>query len=65
MDYIASDFARRVFSISEAGDHLRVSRSFVYKLIADKQLRPIKMGTRTLITGEEITRLIASKQSAV
>ena len=65
MDYIASDFARRIFSIPEAGDHLRVSRSFVYKLVADKQLRPIKIGTRTLITGEELIRFIGSKQRAV
>jgi|tagenome__1003787_1003787.scaffolds.fasta_scaffold20981463_4 excisionase family DNA binding protein len=52
------DFQNRVFSITEAAEWLRISRSFLYSLIAEKKLRPIKFGKRSVITGAEIARFI-------
>jgi excisionase family DNA binding protein len=57
-------FNDRVFSISEAADHLRISRSFIYALVNEARLRPIKIGTRAVITGAEISRFLASAASA-
>jgi excisionase family DNA binding protein len=55
---IQTDFQNRLFSINEAADHLRVSRSFVYKLIKDKALRPVKLGARTIVRGGELLRFL-------
>jgi excisionase family DNA binding protein len=46
------------FTIVEASKHLRISRSFLYSLIANKKIRPIKLGKRTLVPGVEIRRFM-------
>jgi len=51
-------FSERCFSIPEAAAHLRVSRAFLYKLIRSGDLRIIKMGTRSIIRGSELTRFL-------
>lgn len=48
------------FTISETADHLRVSRSYVYELIGENKLRPVKLGKRTLIQGAELKRFMLS-----
>lgn len=48
------------FTVPEAADHLRVSRSYVYELIADRKIRPVKLGKRTLIQGAELRRFMKS-----
>ena len=47
-------------SIAEACNLLRISRSFVWKLIADGKIRTIKIGRRTLIARSELISLIAA-----
>jgi excisionase family DNA binding protein len=47
-----------VFTIPEAASHLRLSRSFIYKLVAERKLKPVKVGSRTIIPGREIQRFI-------
>lgn len=47
------------FTVVEAARHLRVSRSFFYKLIAAGSIQPMKIGTRTIITGGELKRFVA------
>jgi excisionase family DNA binding protein len=59
-----TDFQSRVFSINESAAHLRVSRSFVYSLIAQKKLRLTKLGRRSVVTGKELARLIAAAERA-
>ncbi len=54
----AVDFSDRVFTAQEAADHLRISRGFLYKLIAAGKLRSVKLGTRTLFTGRELSRFV-------
>ena len=54
------DLADCQFTIPEAADHLRVSRSYVYELIGENKLRPIKLGKRTLIQGGELKRFMKS-----
>jgi excisionase family DNA binding protein len=61
---IQIDFNHRVFSVNEAADHLRVSRSFVYKLINDKALRPVKLGARTIVRGSELSRFLHAAEQA-
>ena len=52
------DFRRRLFSVGEAADYLRVSRTMVFKLLRQGRLTPTKIGTRTLISGAAIDRLL-------
>jgi excisionase family DNA binding protein len=59
-----TDFQHRIFSASEAADHLRISRSFLYKMIAADKLRPVKLGTRTVFTGRELLRFIEAASKA-
>jgi excisionase family DNA binding protein len=54
-----TDFDRRLFTIAEAADHLRISKTMVFKLIRTGRLRPTKIGTRTLISGAAIEHLLA------
>ena len=46
------------FSVPEAALQLSVSRSFIYLLINRGEIRPVKLGSRTLIPAREIDRLI-------
>ena len=57
----ASDFENRVFSVPEAAQHLRISRAFLYQLIANKRIRPFKIGARSLVTGRELSRFVAGQ----
>ena len=58
-----SDFQHKNFSIQEAADHLRISRSFVWKLISQKRLRPLKVGSRTIVSGAEIERFLQEENA--
>ena len=53
------EFGRLLFSVSEAAQHLRVSRTMIFKLLREGKLKPTKIGTRTLISGAAIDRLLA------
>ena len=53
------EFERRLFSVSEAAQHLRISRTTIFKLFRQGKLTPTKIGTRTLISGAAIDRLLA------
>lgn len=50
-------YKRRKFTIDEAADQLRVSRSMIFKLLRKGKLARIKIGTRTVITGDAIDRM--------
>ena len=52
----------RNFTVIEAAQHLRISRAMIYKLIASKQLRPFKIGTRTLFAAAELDRFVQYAQ---
>lgn len=52
------DFRHQSFSVPETAHHLRVSRALIYKLIAAGKLAPSKIGSRTIISGAEIERLM-------
>lgn len=56
------EFCHRQFSILETADHLRISRSMVYKLIADDALRPTKIGRRSVVSGAELERALKEMQ---
>lgn len=48
---------RQRYTIAEAECYLRMSRSRLYQKIAAKELKTIKDGRRTYISGAEIARL--------
>jgi excisionase family DNA binding protein len=54
------DFHHRVFTVPEAAAHLRISRGFLYALISERKIKPVKIGTRTLFAGTELARFIAA-----
>jgi excisionase family DNA binding protein len=55
---LAIDFSDRCLTIDESALHLTVSRGMIYKLVGEGRLRPIKLGTRTLIRGADIEELL-------
>ena len=57
------EFKDRVFTVKEAADHLRVSRPTVYKLINDGELKAFKIRNNRRITGGEIQRFLAERQT--
>ena len=57
-----TSFHHQIFSVSEAAQHLRVSRSYLYSLIAGKRVKPIKLGRRTVISGKELVRFIGAAE---
>jgi excisionase family DNA binding protein len=52
-------FHQQVFSVPESANYLRVSQSFVYKLLAQGAIKRTKVGNRTLITGAELLKTAA------
>jgi excisionase family DNA binding protein len=46
------------YTIPEAADQLRCSRSHIYKLIETGQLRRVRIGHRSIITAAEIDRIL-------
>lgn len=48
----------RLYTILEAADVLRISRSNVYRMLANGTLRGKKLGNRTVITSDAIAELI-------
>lgn len=53
-----TEFGRRLFSVPEAAEHLRISRTMIFKLLREGKLTPTKIGTRTLISGAVLKRLM-------
>ena len=51
-------FANRCFTILEVADLMRVSRSMVYVMIKNGELKPRKIGSRTIIVGAELVRFL-------
>ena len=57
------EFGRLLFSVPEAAQHLRISRTMIFKLLRQGRLTPTKIGTRTLISGAAIDRLLAATEA--
>ena len=53
------------FNIQEAADHLKISRAYLYQLIAAKKIKPVKLGSRTLVQGGELKRFMKSLAAPV
>ncbi|KQY98103.1 hypothetical protein ASD45_19180 [Pseudolabrys sp. Root1462] len=48
------------FTVSEAAQHLRISRAYFYKLVEAGKITPVKCGKRTLVQGPELRRFMKS-----
>ena len=55
-----SALARLAYSPSEGAQVLGISRSKIYELIAARDLKVIKLGSRTLVLHSELVRFLAS-----
>jgi excisionase family DNA binding protein len=53
-----------IFDVLGVAEVLKVGRSTVYSLMNSGELRPIKIGARTLFTRDEIERFIAARTAA-
>lgn len=53
----------RVFTVSETASKLRVSRSTVYKMLADGDLRRAPITRRALIPAAEVARVLGGAAS--
>jgi excisionase family DNA binding protein len=52
------DAAQRVFNIIEAARYLRVSKAYVWKLIARGKLRATRIGRRTVVRETAIRAML-------
>jgi excisionase family DNA binding protein len=52
--------AESVFSVDEAAEHLRISRSAFYRLVAAGKIKTAKIGARTIVAGSELARYVAA-----
>jgi excisionase family DNA binding protein len=50
---------RLAYTISEACDVMRIGRTKLYELLADKKLKAVAFGGRTLILHDEASRFLA------
>lgn len=53
-----------VHPVPEACRRLSIGRTMLYQLIERGELRPIKLGSKTLIPEAELQRLVAERLSA-
>jgi excisionase family DNA binding protein len=51
-------------TIPDACKRIGVSRSTIYELIASRELRPCKIGGRTLIPESELQRIVSERLAA-
>ncbi len=49
------------YSVARLSDALSLSRTTIYRLIADGELHPIRVGSRTLVAASEVDQWIAKK----
>lgn len=52
---------RRVMTVEEVGEILRIGRNTMYGLIRDEAIGSIKVGRRRLITREHLNDFLASR----
>ena len=52
----------RLYRVEEIADQLRVSRAYVYGLIARGELKATKLGRATRIAPEDLESFIAAKR---
>lgn len=47
-----------LLTVEEAARYLRISRPMMYRLLQQKRIRPVKIGTRTLLDKKDLDRFI-------
>ncbi len=51
----------RVVSVTEAARHLGISRVTFYRLLANKEIKTVKVGRRRLVPTREIDRFLEAR----
>jgi excisionase family DNA binding protein len=62
--HMTTELQNRNFSIAETADYLRISKSYVWKLIGSGKLKRLKIGERSIITGRELARYLEELEAA-
>jgi excisionase family DNA binding protein len=57
------DILPRLLTVGETLELLSISRSLLYKVVAEGRLRPVKIGKSTRFTRDEIARFISELSS--
>ena len=52
----------QLLTVVETAAELRISRNTLYQLIRDRQIVPIKIGSRTFFERAEVERFVASRR---
>jgi excisionase family DNA binding protein len=52
-------FSRKYYTVADAARHIGVSRSTFYELLKKGEISARKLGSRTIVPGEELEKLIA------
>jgi excisionase family DNA binding protein len=53
---MAEDDGDRLYTVAQVCDRLNISRRTFYNLVASGDLRPLKVGSRTMVRATELTR---------
>ncbi len=59
-----SEPLRPCFTIREAAQFLRISRTLLYKLIREGRIKTVKIGARRIVRGAELERFLDQQQAA-
>lgn len=62
---MAEEKARLAYTVPDACEQLSVGRSMFYELVSAKELRTIKVGTRTLVPASELVAFVERKLQEV
>lgn len=62
--HMTTELQNQNFSIAEAVDFLRISKSYVWKLIGASKLKRLRIGARSIIAGAELARFIDDLNAA-
>ena len=61
---LLQDKEKLAFTIDESHTALGVSRAYLYRLIADGELKSFSLGRRRLVSRQSILNLIARREAA-
>lgn len=56
---------KRLLTVKEACEYLRITRATLYQLIKKGKIQPIKIGRKTLIDQDDLDRLIEESKVSI
>lgn len=53
----------KLMNVAEAADYLRISRASLYNLMKKGELKPVKIGKRTLFDSEDVKKFVEGQKT--